>query len=145
MNINRHDGTDGFTLVELLIVIAIVAVLMSIVLPSYQDSIRKGRRSDAMSALMDASNREEQFMLDRNTYTTTISAGGLNMSTLSQDGHYTITAVAGANGITRSYSLTATPVATSPQADDSKCLSFTITSSGSKTATGTLGNKCWGQ
>jgi len=136
----------GFTLLELMIVVVIVGVLMAIALPAYQDSVRKGKRSDAMAALMDAVNRQEQFMLDRNTYTLDMTDLGFAADPLvSTELHYTIDAVAGTTGsIATSYTLTATPVGTSTQADDDRCTSFIITSNGIKTATGTNNTQCWG-
>ncbi len=135
---------QGFTLIELMVVVVIVAILMAIALPSYTDYVNKGRRSDAMSALLDVANRQEQFMLDRNTYTTTMTQLGFAADPMfSPERHYNIDAVADVTGIQVSYILTATPVATSPQINDAKCTSFTLTSAGVKTATGTLLNDCW--
>jgi len=136
---------QGFTLLELMIVVVIVSVLMGIALPSYTEYVNKGRRTDAMSALLDVANKQEQFMFDRNTYTTTMTQLGFAADPMvSQEGHYTIDAVAGGTGsIQTSYSLTATPRASSPQDDDDKCDSFTLTSTGTKTATGTHAADCW--
>jgi len=136
-------SAQGFTLIELMVVVVIVAILMGIALPSYQDSVRKARRSDAMSALMDAANRQEQVMLDTNSYSSTMA--GLGMSATSPEGDYTIgitTATVGCP-ITTCYVLTATPVTGSQQANDAKCDKFTLTSTGTKTANGTLGSECW--
>lgn len=136
-------SSHGFTLIELMVVVVIVAILMGIALPSYQDSVRKARRSDAMSALMDAANRQEQVMLDLNSYSSTMA--GLGMSATSPEGDYTIaiTTPTVACPITTCYVLTATPVAGSQQADDVKCDVFTLRSTGAKTASGTLGSECW--
>jgi len=133
-------ANQGFTLIELMIVVVIVAVLMGIALPSYTEYVNKGRRSDAMSALLDVANRQEQFMFDRNTYTTTLS--DLNVPVNTE--HYTIVvAVGGTGSIQTSYRLTATPLATSPQDDDARCTSFRLTSTGTKSATGTHAADCW--
>ncbi len=136
---------QGFTLIELMVVVVVVAVLMAVVLPSYTEYVNKGRRSDAMSALLDAANRQEQFMLDRNTYTTDMTLLGFDDDPLvSVEGHYTIDAVAGGTGtIASSYTLTATPLGTSAQNDDARCATFRLTSAGAKTATGTHAAACW--
>ena len=56
----RHSpSVRGFTLVELMIVIVIVAILLAVALPSYQNSVQKGRRADAKAALLDVANRQE--------------------------------------------------------------------------------------
>ncbi len=135
----------GFTLVELMIVLIIVSILMGIALPAYQNSVRKARRADAKAALLEVAGREERFMLDRSTYTVDMTnLGYASDPMISEDGHYSVDAVACATAtIATCYVLTATPVATSPQADDARCTSFILESTGSKTATGSANTECW--
>ncbi len=59
---------NGFTLIELMIVIAIVGILASIALPAYQDSLAKARRSDAQGALMSFANAMERHFTTNGTY-----------------------------------------------------------------------------
>ncbi|HKK22451.1 MAG TPA: type IV pilin protein [Pseudohaliea sp.] len=135
----------GFTLLELMIAVVIVGILAAVALPSYQDSIRKGRRSDAMATLLDVANRQEQHMLDRSTYTTDMTALGFGADpAVSEEGHYTVDAAACAAGtIATCYLLTATPAAGSPQAADGGCSTFTLDSFGRRAATGTQAADCW--
>ena len=58
----------GFTLIELMIVVAVIAVLGAIALPSYQDYVRKGRRADARSLLQGMSLAQEKWRLGHTTY-----------------------------------------------------------------------------
>ena len=135
----------GFTLIEVIIVVVIVSILAAIALPSYQDSMRKGRRSDAKAALLDVANRQESFMQDRSTYTDDMQDLGFGADPMiSQEGWYSIDAQACAGGnLNRCYEITATPVASGPQADDTMCMNFVLDSTGAKSATGTMGSECW--
>ena len=136
--------SKGFTLMEMMIVVAIIGILLAVALPSYRDSLNKGRRSDGMALLLDATNRQERLMLDRSTYSVTMTDLGFASPFLSQEGHYSLSAVACASGtIATCYELTATPVASSPQAKDTKCTTFTLDSFGAKTATGSTPTECW--
>jgi type IV pilus assembly protein PilE len=91
--------------------VVVAAVLAAIALPSYQEQVRKGRRAAATAALIDAASRQEQFFLDNKSYTTTIAAGGLNMSAITESGTYTLSVdnPTGACPLDRCYMVRATP------------------------------------
>lgn len=131
----RHDSIihGGFTLIELMIVVAIVALLAAIGYPAYTDQVRKARRADAQAELNDAASREEQFFLDNKTYTTSFGNTGLNISTTTEGGYYTLSATMAGGG----YVLTATPQGA--QASD-PCGALTLNSSGVR---GAAKSDCW--
>ena len=126
-------STNGFSLIELMIVVMIVGVLMAIALPSYKDYVLRSHRADAQSSLVDIAARQERFVAQRNTYTTEVSANtGLNLgSTNSKENHYTLESEACATGtIATCYLITATAVGS--QASDIGCTEMTYDSTGTK-------------
>ncbi len=70
--------TQGFTILELMIVVAIVAILASIAWPSYQEYVRRGKRADAEALMLGIASREQQYMLAAREYTDVVGIGGLN-------------------------------------------------------------------
>jgi type IV pilus assembly protein PilE len=136
----------------------IVAILASIAVPAYNSYIRKARRTEAKSALLDMASLEERFFTTNNTYTQAPSDLGYAAGTVVPfpvgSSYYNITAltaaapVAPANsssaGTPATYTITATAI--NSQANDTACATFTITSTGQQSATGTGANPsvdCW--
>lgn len=91
----------GFTLLELMLVVAIVAVLAAIALPSYRSYVIRANRTQGQQVMQDIANREEQYRLDARSYTSTLGSGGLNY-TVSSDvaANYTIAPAVVAVGAT---------------------------------------------
>ena len=130
----------GFTLVELLIVLAIIAILAAIAFPSYNRYVERTRRADAREILFRVAAAQERFYTNRNRYTEDVAAD-LSLSTTSEKGYY-IVGAAFVGGDNQTYLLTATPQ--SPQDKDS-CKELTITNTGFKDAPNdTAANgACW--
>ena len=131
----RSQG--GFTLIELMIVVAVVAILAMVAFPSYQNYNRKANRSQASQLMLAIQNREEQYILDARAYTDKLGTGGLNMKQDSFtctdasciNNFYTVT-VAVTAGTPPTYTITATPIAGKYQASDGN---MTLTSAGVRT------------
>lgn len=77
--IRTRRGSGGFTLIEVMIVVAVVAILSAIAYPSYQSYLRRVNRSQAQQLMVEISSKEVQYFLDARAYTATIGAGGLNI------------------------------------------------------------------
>ncbi len=128
---------QGFTLMELLIVIAIVGIIASIAYPSYQGSVMKSRRADATSALLKLQMDQEKHRANNPTYAASVTAAdGLNwLSATTENGYYTIAIMAN-NAI--GFTATATAVIGKSQENDTGCTTITVDQDG---AAGVL--ECW--
>jgi type IV pilus assembly protein PilE len=124
-SLSKHGG---FTMVELMIAVAIIGILASIALPNYLEYTKKGRRAAAQSHLMDVAQRQQQYLLDARSYAADLTT--LNITTPSDvSAYYTITITVG-DGAPPSFTATATPISGTAQASDP---TLTIDSTGSKT------------
>lgn len=123
---------SGFTLVELMIVVAIIGILASIGYPAYVENARTTKRSAAQAELMEAASLLERFFTENNTYV----GGALSFTQSPRTGTaaYSLTLVQAAT----TFTVTATP--TGGQSVD-KCGTLTYNQAGAKTATGT--GTCW--
>jgi type IV pilus assembly protein PilE len=115
------SSTRGFTLIELMIVVAIVAIIAAVALPSYFGSIKKSRRADAITALNKIAQEQERWRANNSTYTNVLTGAGLNVANPSS-GHYTL----GVAGNTATVYV-ATATAAGSQASDTKCTTLTLT------------------
>lgn len=134
--------SSGFTLMELMIVVAIIAILAAIAVPSYSAFVIKGKRSDAKAALLSAQIAQEKYRANNTTYATTLAAAGITSP--SPDGYYTI-AISGTPTAT-AYTITAAPL--SPFTD-STCGTFAVNKDGKTTSasvqtTTAKVTECWG-
>lgn len=138
----RASRQSGFTLVELMITVVVMAILASIAVPSYGRFVQRANRSDATAELLRLAAAQERFYIANNTYTANLAAppAGLGGGGASERGYYTITVTAAdVNGFT----IQAVPTAGSKQASDAECQTFTINEQGIQTSGPGTVEDCW--
>ena len=129
----------GFTLVEILIAVAILSILMAIAVPSYNSYVMQSRRTDATVLLIQAAGEQQRYFTENNQFApdmTTLGYGADDEPT--ENGHYTVASALTTNG----FVLTATPQGA--QISDTICGNLTINSVGvkGKSGSGTVAD-CW--
>ena len=125
----------GFTLIELVVVMAVAAILAAVAIPNYSQYVMRSHRSEAQAFISDVASRQSQFFLDRRTYAGTTAA--LNLPVPPEVAlRYTI-AIAVVAGPPAGFQVTATPIGA--QATE-RCGVLTVDQANNRTAVGT---RCW--
>lgn len=91
MQVANFKKAQGFNLIELMIVVAIIGIVAAIAIPQYSDYVIRGNRSAAQAVMMDLANREKQYLLDARSYTDSLSTLGMATLPTEVSRHYTIT------------------------------------------------------
>ncbi len=136
---SKKSHNFGFTLIELMMVVAIIGILASIALPQYSRYVDRAKRAEGKAALSDVAARLERFYSDNNVYATAVNTipPGANADATSENGYYNITMVTA--GTYQTYSLVATPTFV-----DDLCGNLTLEHTGErKVSTATDPATCW--
>lgn len=145
----HRKGIAGFTVVEMLVILAVLAILATVAMPLYSDSVRKSGRAAAKGALMDVALRQEQFFLNNRRYSTTLSGLGLPDPYFINKSSDTV-ASSDAGRVYRitlsNASATGFDAVASAVLDQSKdyCGNYTLSSAGNRSVSGAAGaDVCW--
>jgi len=147
----KNKNNKGFSLIEVMIVVAIFGIITAVATPSYMEYVRKGKRADAKVELLRLSQMQESFFVQNLSYASTLAQLGLAGTVTSEQDEYTMSlstvVPAGCGGTSASpctgYTLTAQATGSS-QSNDGQCGNFTLSNTGVKGVTGAHTAKdCW--
>lgn len=144
MRSRRFSSQRGFSLIEIMITVVIIAVLAGIAMASYSWAMIKARRSAAAGCVQEAAQYMERFHTTNMSYVNADgSAPTLPACSADVTNFYTVS-LASSNAT--SFTITAVPIAGKPQARDTQCATLQINQLGTRTASGSLSatpGKCW--
>lgn len=141
----------GVTLMELMIVVAIVAMISAFAYPSYMDYVVNTKRTAAQTTLLQVMDRQQQFFMDNKRYAATLTDLGFanNPLSVADDGNTVpagdadeVYSISLANITATSYDAVATPLGQQLRRD-TKCATLTIDNSGARQASGSHPDDCW--
>jgi type IV pilus assembly protein PilE len=146
----------GFTLIEMLITLVVLAILAAVVYPSFMDSIRKGRRSEAVASISAIQQAQERFRANRTSYASSLTNGssdsppGLGLSATSSSGLYALSL---SDVTALNYTVTATAASGKSQASDDNCVRMAMKVESGRLSYGSAGSsgsidfmdakRCW--
>jgi len=116
----------GFTLVELMVVVAVLVILAALAWPAFNEAVHKSRRSDGMAALANIMQSQERWRANSPTYQGSLADLPGAQSTTSPDQHYTLSILAG-SATASGYTARATVRSGSPQTGDNHCQTMQVT------------------
>lgn len=122
------SNAKGFTLIELMIVVAIVGIISMIAIPQYSQYVIRANRATTQAFMMDVANREKQYLLDARSYASTLAA--LTMTAPVEVSKYYDVTISAPAGTPPTFVITAAPKAGTKQAGDGN---LTLSDTGAKT------------
>jgi type IV pilus assembly protein PilE len=128
----------GFTLIELMITVAVIAILAAIAVPSYYQYTLRSNRSAAESFMQEVAGAQERYMVDSRQFAGALTTLGYNAPNTVSSNYSVVTGLASA--ASGGYTVTATPI--NSQVRDTGCATLTLNGDGSKSAS-TGATNCW--
>ena len=135
----NNTKQSGFTLIELMIVVAIISILAVVATGYFGDNVTAARRTDGRTALLNAASTLEKCKAVYGAYNNANCSITSTSSIASSDGHYTVST---SSLTATAFTLQAVPVAGTPQAGDTACTKMTLTHLGIQGGT-PASNECW--
>ena len=135
-----RKASHGFTLIELMITVAIVAILAAVAYPSYTSYVIRSNRSAAQGFMLEVSNLQQRYLLDKRSYAADLDALSLSAPPTVVS-NYTVTTAPKTGTALPGFTVTAAPK-TNKAARDAACGTLTIDEAGEKGASGG-GTSCW--
>jgi type IV pilus assembly protein PilE len=138
----KRNRQHGFTLIEVMIVVAVLGIIVAIAYPSYTEQVRKSRRAEGMGELLELADRMERFYSDRGTY------AGASLGNAATDvypssttkAYYTLSIT---SQTATDFSVSSAPTSKGDQNKD-KCGTFTLTAQGTKSVSNSgYYDQCW--